>query len=76
MNSNIGSVPWVEKYRPQTLDDVVGNTKEINSLKSMVKDGSIPNLILAGNSGSGKTTSILCLCEELLGSYKKEAVLE
>ena len=68
--------PWVEKYRPTTLDDVIGNEKEILNLKNMVSQGSIPNLILAGNQGSGKTSSILCLCHQLLGSDVKEAVLE
>jgi replication factor C subunit 2/4 len=68
--------PWVEKYRPKTLDDIIGNEKEIINLKNMVEQGSIPNLILAGNQGSGKTSSILCLCRQLLGSNIKETVLE
>ena len=39
-------IPYVEKYRPVTLEDVVGNTVAIDQLKSIVKFGNMPNLIL------------------------------
>jgi replication factor C subunit 2/4 len=68
--------PWIEKYRPKKLDEILGNTRDVENLKRMVEQGSMPNIIISGSSGSGKTSSIMCLCEELLGSYKKEAVLE
>ena len=38
--------PFVERYRPKTLDDVVGNNVAIEQLKSIVKFGNMPNLIL------------------------------
>lgn len=40
------SMPFVEKYRPETLDDVVGNTVAIEQLKNIVQFGNMPNLIL------------------------------
>lgn len=72
----INNEPWIEKYRPRKLDDIIGNVKDINNLKSIAKQGTMPNIIISGSSGSGKTSSIMCLCEELLSSFKKEAVLE
>lgn len=39
-------VPFVEKYRPETLESVVGNTVAIDQLKAIVKFGNMPNLIL------------------------------
>ena len=39
-------VPFVEKYRPVTLEDVVGNVVAIDQLKSIVQFGNMPNLIL------------------------------
>ena len=39
-------VPFVEKYRPVTLEDVVGNVVAIEQLKSIVQFGNMPNLIL------------------------------
>lgn len=67
---------WIEKHRPDTLESVVGNTFVINTLKSIVKEGNMPNLLLAGAPGTGKTTSILCLATEMLGDMAKKAVLE
>ncbi len=68
--------PWIEKYRPSNLNDIIGNEHTIERLKIIVEQGNLPNLILSGPSGVGKTTSILCLANELLGENYKEAVLE
>ena len=45
--------PFVEKYRPRTLDDVEGNEETILRLRAIGKDGNMPNLILAGPPGTG-----------------------
>lgn len=68
--------PWVEKYRPTSLDDVVANQETITCLKAMARDGNMTNIILSGPPGTGKTTSILCLARALLGPALKQAVLE
>ncbi|KAK9239116.1 P-loop containing nucleoside triphosphate hydrolase protein [Lipomyces kononenkoae] len=69
-------LPWVEKYRPVFLDDIVGNTETIERLKIIARDGNMPHLIISGMPGIGKTTSILCLARTLLGENYKEGVLE
>ncbi|KAJ5873563.1 Replication factor C subunit 4 [Penicillium subrubescens] len=69
-------LPWVEKYRPIFLDDIVGNTETVERLKIIAKDGNMPHVIISGMPGIGKTTSILCLARQLLGDAYKEAVLE
>lgn len=68
--------PWVEKYRPMLLKDVVGNEDTISRLQVFAKQGNLPNIIIAGPPGIGKTTSILCLAHEMLGSSFAQAVLE
>lgn len=66
----------VEKYRPKSLDDVVGNEDAVERLKVIAGAGNMPNIILAGPPGIGKTTTIACLAHALLGDSYKDAVLE
>jgi replication factor C subunit 2/4 len=68
--------PQVEKYRPHTLADVVGNRDAVDRLRVVQAEGNMPNLILAGPPGTGKTTSVLCLARAMLGPAAKDAVLE
>lgn len=70
------ALPWVEKYRPMLLQDVAGNIDSVNKLKAIAQQGNLPNLILTGPPGCGKTTSVLALAREMLGSQYKQAVLE
>ncbi|KAI8927021.1 P-loop containing nucleoside triphosphate hydrolase protein [Entophlyctis helioformis] len=69
-------LPWVEKYRPLLLRDIVGNEETVARLQVIAQEGNMPNIIISGPPGIGKTTSILCLAHELLGSAYKEGVLE
>ena len=68
--------PWVEKYRPQTLDDVVGQKHIVSRLKQYVEEGSMPNLMFTGPAGVGKTTSALALVKSILGEYWRQNFLE
>jgi replication factor C subunit 2/4 len=75
-NSIVYSVPWTEKYRPTKLEHVKSQ-KSINILENALKTGDLPNLLIYGNPGTGKTTSVLALCKQLFGPIKyKERVLE
>jgi len=71
-----GHVPWIEKYRPIVFTDIMGNEETIARLESFSRTGNVPNIIIAGPPGCGKTTTILCLARALLGASFKEAVLE
>ena len=70
------SQPFVEKYRPQKIDDIVGDKSIINFMKDINKHGNFPHIIVSGPPGTGKTTSIHCLAKELLGNNYDKAVLE
>jgi replication factor C subunit 2/4 len=75
-SSPIHTPHQVEKYRPHTLADVVGNADAVDRLRVIEAEGGMPNLILAGPPGTGKTTAVLCLARALLGPAAKDAVLE
>ena len=56
---------WVEKYRPETIDDCVLPVLTKNVFLSIVDNDEIPNLLLTGSPGSGKTTVAKALCNQL-----------
>ncbi|MHA1671639.1 MAG: replication factor C small subunit [Promethearchaeota archaeon] len=64
--------PWVEKYRPRTLDQVANQKGIMERLKQFVNDKSMPHLIFAGPAGTGKTTSALAMVREI---YKKKMAI-
>lgn len=68
---NIKNTLFVEKYRPQTIQECIlpKTTKDI--FQGIVKSGDIPNLLLAGSPGTGKTTVAMALCAEMGLDYLK-----
>ena len=56
---------WVEKYRPQKVEDCILPTEVKTTFKSFIEQGEIPNLLLSGSAGVGKTTIAKALCNEL-----------
>ena len=56
---------WVEKYRPTTVDECILPESVKNTFKSFLEQGEIPNLLLSGTAGVGKTTIAKALCNEL-----------
>ena len=67
---------WVEKYRPQTLTAIEGQTEIVSRMKSFVAEKNVPHLLLVGPAGIGKTTSILALAKDLYGTTWRRYVLE
>ncbi|MBN2518596.1 MAG: replication factor C small subunit [Candidatus Altiarchaeota archaeon] len=61
------STPWVEKYRPKRIEDVVGHEEIRKRLRVYATERSMPHLLFAGPAGTGKTTSALALANELFG---------
>jgi DNA polymerase III delta prime subunit len=56
---------WVEKYRPKTIEDCILPESIKKTFKEFLNKGEIPNLLLAGTAGVGKTTVAKALCNEL-----------
>ena len=60
---------WVEKYRPKTIEDCILPSETKKTFKSFLDKGEIPNMLLAGPAGCGKTTVAKALCNELGVDY-------
>jgi replication factor C small subunit len=69
-------LPWTEKYRPKTLDDVIGQKLIVERLKSFVARGNFPNMIFAGSPGVGKTACAVAMARDLYGDNLGSALKE
>lgn len=54
-------LPWIEKYRPQDLKNIILDSEASTIFNNMIKFNYYPNMILYGPPGTGKTTTIMCL---------------
>ncbi|KPI86096.1 putative replication factor C subunit 3 [Leptomonas seymouri] len=70
-------LPWVEKYRPSTLDSVVAHEDILSTLRHLMNSGNMPHLLFYGPPGTGKTTTIKACAYYLYGKDRVRAnVLE
>ena len=60
---------WVEQYRPKTIDDCILPQNLKNTFKEFVEQGNIPNVILSGGPGVGKTTIAKAVLDEIGATY-------
>jgi replication factor C subunit 3/5 len=70
------SLPWIEKYRPTNLDEVISHDSKIDVLKKLIDKRQLPHLLFYGSPGTGKTSSILALARQMYGPNYKRYILE
>lgn len=74
--SRTDTLPWVEKYRPHSLDGVVGNDGVVSTIREFVKQRQIPHLLFYGPPGTGKTSTIVAVAREIFGDNYRSKILE
>jgi replication factor C subunit 2/4 len=70
------NLPWIEKYRPKHLEELELERSTQNKINKIIKDKDMPNLIITGVPGIGKTTTIQCIARGLYGKYMRDGVIE
>lgn len=62
--------PWVEKYRPTKINDIILSNENKILINNMIQKDMYPNMVFYGSPGTGKTTTILCLIKEYQKIHK------
>lgn len=71
MTAKVGTfqnLPWVEKYRPKKLDDLISHEEIIKTINKFIDENQLPHLLLYGPPGTGKTSTILACARKLYTS--------
>jgi len=69
-------LPWVEKYRPEALREMIGQKDIVARLQSYVSSRNTPNMLFSGPAGVGKTSAAVALAKELFGKEFERNFLE
>lgn len=68
----MSSIPWVEKYRPNTFDDIVLDSHTQEIFQNMIEENSFPNMLFYGPPGTGKTTTVINLIHKYQEKYNQK----
>ena len=67
---------WTEKYRPSKLSEIMGQEHFVVDAKGWIEEGNMPNILLYGNPGNGKTGAGLVIAKEILGENYRDNFVE
>ena len=74
--SSQSSLPWVEKYRPKDLNELIAHEDIIEVLNKLIDSSKLPHLLFHGPPGTGKTSTIKACARKMFGDHASSMVLE
>jgi replication factor C subunit 3/5 len=75
-SKNKENLPWVEKYRPSHLKDLISHKSIIETVNKFIDEKKLPNLLLYGPPGTGKTSTIVACARQMYGNSYSTMCLE
>jgi len=69
------NLPWIEKYRPKTFDNLIINECVLNTIRNYISLSTLPHLFLYGPSGTGKTSFVLSIVNSIYNNINHSMVL-
>lgn len=72
----VNSLPWVEKYRPKTLTELIAHEEIIQILNKLIDSNKLPHLLFHGPPGTGKTSTIIACAKKMYGEHYSSMTLE
>jgi len=75
-NNMNSTLPWIEKHRPRQITNIKIDSTIKRQIENMIKMRDVPNIILEGPPGVGKTSTIKCVAREIYGKYYDDMVME
>ena len=76
LNDPKDSLPWVEKYRPSSLDELIAHEEIIQTLNKLIESNKLPHLMFHGPPGTGKTSTIIACAKKMYGKSYQSMCLE
>jgi replication factor C subunit 3/5 len=68
-------LPWVEKYRPSKLEEIISQSPIINTLENFISQNMLPHMLFYGPPGTGKTSTILSVANKIYGKQYKRMII-
>jgi len=69
-------LPWIEKYRPNNIEDIISHDQNITTIKQLLINKSLPHLLFYGSPGTGKTSTIIALAKYIYGDNARLMVMK